>query len=134
MSATAEAALAKLTGRERTALVAQVRREVRAEIQAAEAARRAEARRTREVEPADLAAAAKRMVKALGKRAAADLEALALLNGLHAVIDEQMAASITAARRGDALAGDHRYSWADVGRVLGVTRQAAQMRYGKADR
>lgn len=128
---TAQAALDKLTQRELSALRTQLRRELRDELREDERARRAQLRRQREVEPPELAAAARRMIKALGKRAAADLEALTMLAELHQVVDAQLGDSIAAARRGDDLVGDHRYSWADVGRALGVTRQAAQMRYGK---
>jgi hypothetical protein len=130
-SKAAQAALDKLTQRELSALRTQLRRELRDELREAERTRRADARRQREVEPDQLAAAAKRMVRALGKRARADLEALTMLAELPAVVEAQLVDSIAAARRGDDLAGDHRYSWADVGRALGVTRQAAQMRYGK---
>lgn len=127
MSATADAALAKLTKREQLALRTQLRREVRAEL---EQARKA-SRRQRELETPEVAAAARRMIRAVGKRAAVDLEGLALLAELREVVDLELGAAVTAARRGEGLAGDRRYSWADVGRVLGITRQAAQMRFGK---
>lgn len=131
ISKAAQAALDKLSQRELAALRTQLRRELRGELQRELADKRAAARRSREVEPPQLAAAARRMVKALGKRASVDLEALAELRALTDVVEAQLVDSIAAARRGDELAGDHRYSWADVGRVLGISRQAAQMRYGK---
>lgn len=128
MSATADAALAKLTKREQQALRTQLRRELRAELDA----QRKASRRTRELETPAVAAAARRMIAAVGKRAATDIEGLAMLADLHMIVDLELARAVAAARRGDGLVGDHRYSWADVGRVLGISRQAAQMRFGKA--
>jgi hypothetical protein len=131
MSQAAQAALAKLSQRELSALRTQLRRELRDELREAERSRRAELRRQREVEPAQLAAAARRLIKALGNRAAVDIEALADLRALHDVVEDQLGASIAAVRSGEQLGFGARHSWADVGRVLGITRQAAQMRYGR---
>lgn len=86
-------------------------------------------RRTRRVvENDDFAAFATRIVSAQGRRVAAgDIEALASLSGLSAQVD----AAITTAVVGLRQAG---YSWADIGRRLGASRQAAQQRWGTSPR
>jgi len=130
VSKAAQSALDKLSQRELSALRTQLRRELRNELAAAERERRAAARRSREVEPPQLAAAARRMVKAVGQRAAVDMDALGLLAQLRDVVDAQLVDSIAAARRGDGLAFGSTHSWADIGRALGMSRQAAQQRFG----
>lgn len=75
-------------------------------------------------ETPEVAAAAGRMLRAVGTRAAWDVEALPLLAGLVREADAQLARAVTVAR------AEHGYSWAEVGRVLGVSRQAAQQRFG----
>lgn len=127
MSATADAALAKLTKREQSALRTALRRELRAELDAQRKANK----RTRELETPAVAAAARRMIAAVGRRAAVDLEGLALLNDLHAVVDAELVTAVAAARRGEGRGFGVSSSWADVGQALGITRQAAQMRFGK---
>jgi hypothetical protein len=53
-----------------------------------------------------------------------DIAALAGLAALSSELDEAMRAAVTELRANG-------YSWADIGGQLGVTRQAAQMRYGR---
>jgi hypothetical protein len=68
---------------------------------------------------------ARRVLRAYARRVAdRDIEGLA---GLVALRDEVDTAIQTAV---DALQGNP-YSWAEIGHVLGVTRQAAQQRYGR---
>lgn len=121
MSAVADRALAKLTAAERRAVRAAVRRELRAE--------QAEPKTPRVRETPEVAGAARRMVRAVGDRAAADVEALPLLAALAQAVDAELQRAVQGARD----PGRHAtpYSWADVGRALGVSRQAAQQRFGK---
>lgn len=82
----------------------------------------------KEREAPELGAASVRMAKALVRRAGnGELEALEELNRLQAVLDELLHQGVTAYRQGPAEA-----SWADVGRILGTTRQSAQARFGAA--
>jgi hypothetical protein len=82
-------------------------------------------------ETAEFGEMVRRMVKAYRRRVAgdqaagivADIDQLANLAGLAADVD----AAITEAVAGCRANG---YSWADVGDVLGITRQAAYQRYG----
>lgn len=110
-------ALAKLAHREYLA----VRRHVLAE----EADKRRERRAGRVVETPEMAAGAVRVVRALGKRAADDVDALPELAKLQTVVREELAR----AAAGAVAAG---WSWADVGRVLGITRQVAHKRFSAA--
>jgi hypothetical protein len=64
------------------------------------------------------------MVRAVGARAAFDVEGLAECARLVEVAQGALNGAVLAARE------SHGYSWADVGRVLGVSRQAAQQRFG----
>lgn len=67
----------------------------------------------------------RRVTRAYGRRVAdRDIEALAGLAQLQADVDQVM----TAAVAGLLAAG---YSWADIGRQLGMTRQGAQQRYAR---
>lgn len=67
----------------------------------------------------------RRIVRAYRRRVAAqDIEGLAGLVALRGDLDEAIVAAVGELRRQD-------YSWTDVARVLGVTRQAAQQRYGR---
>ncbi|MDQ1426646.1 MAG: hypothetical protein QOK39_122 [Acidimicrobiaceae bacterium] len=67
----------------------------------------------------------RRVIRSAGRRVAAgDIEAL---RDLVAVRDD-LEAAIAEAVKG--LRSDWDYSWADIGRVTGTTRQAAQQRYG----
>ena len=118
MSATATAARDKLTGRELAALRAELRRELTAEL----ADRPARTPRVRETP--ELAGCARRMIRALGKRCGAqDVEGLSQLAALRADVDAALVDGVTLARA-------QGFSWAFVGDVLGMTRQAAQQRFG----
>ena len=69
------------------------------------------------------------MLRGVARRARlgeVDPDDLAALRALHDTIEEAMGATIAVLR-------DQGYSWADVGRALGVTRQTAQATYGKVD-
>lgn len=74
----------------------------------------------------EYAAMLRRMIRAYGRRVAAgDPDDLADLVALRDVLEDVIAESVRGQRE---ITG---YSWADVARGLGTTRQAAQMRYGK---
>jgi hypothetical protein len=81
-------------------------------------------RRTRLVENDEYAAFARRVLRAYARRVAAgDVEALTLMLGLSADLDDAIAQAVTGLR-------GFGYSWAEIGNRLGVTRQAAQQRWG----
>jgi hypothetical protein len=83
-------------------------------------------RRTR-VENDDYAAFARRIVAAHGRRiAAGDIERLPDLVALAQEIDHATTVAVTGLRH----AG---YSWADIANRLGITRQAAQQRWGHVE-
>jgi hypothetical protein len=76
------------------------------------------------VENPEYAAFARRILKACSRRiAAGDIESLALMAELADTIDSSIRDSVTGLR-------EHGNSWADIGSRLGVTRQAAQQRWG----
>ena len=76
------------------------------------------------VENDDYAAFTRRIIGAHGRRIAeGDIEGLATLAGISDDIDTAITTAVTGLRQ----AG---YSWADIGTRLGVTRQAAQQRFG----
>jgi hypothetical protein len=78
------------------------------------------------VENDDYAAFTRRILRAYGRRiATGDIEALTGMLGLSAEIDTAISQAVT---------GLHAfgYSWADIGSRLGITRQAAQQRWGHA--
>ena len=78
----------------------------------------------RTIEDADYTAGVKRLVRAQGKRAGTDLVMFAL-----------MAESVDFARAQLQKAADRLidqgYSYGDIGRVLGITRQGARQRFGR---
>jgi hypothetical protein len=79
----------------------------------------------RVVENDEYAAFARRVLRAYTRRVAdGDVEALILMFGLAAEIDT----AITEAVKGLRTFG---YSWAEIGSRLGITRQAAQQRWGR---
>ena len=80
----------------------------------------------RVVENDEYAAFARRVLRAYARRVAdGDVEALSLMLGLSAEIDTAISQAVTG------LSG-FGYSWAEIGSRLGITRQAAQQRWGRA--
>jgi hypothetical protein len=80
--------------------------------------------RRRVVENDEYAAFARRILAAYARRiSAGDVEALSLLASLGADVENATRQAVTGLR-------EHGYSWADIGARLGVTRQAAQQRWG----
>ena len=78
----------------------------------------------RVVENDEYAAFLGRVTRAYARRVAAgDVEALALMLGLSEQIDTAIAQAVTGLR-------GFGYSWAEIGSRLGITRQAAQQRWG----
>jgi hypothetical protein len=76
------------------------------------------------VENSQYAAFARRIVRAYARRiSAGDIDALADITILAADIDNATRHAVTGLR-------ETGYSWADIGARLGVTRQAAQQRWG----
>lgn len=75
------------------------------------------------VEDEDYAAFVRRAVRGLGRRASEDPEALAYL----ASVQQLVHATITDSARALHAAG---FSWAEIARPLGVTRQTAHERFG----
>jgi hypothetical protein len=70
------------------------------------------------------AAFTRRILRAYARRiATGDIEALTLMTGLSAEIDAAIGQAVTGLRQSG-------YSWAEIGSRLGVTRQAAQQRWG----
>jgi ribosomal protein S20 len=81
-------------------------------------------RRRRPVENDEYASFIRRVIRAYVRRVAAgDVDALANMNGLAAELDEAISRAVTGLRK----AG---YSWAEIAARVGVTRQAAQQRWG----
>ena len=71
------------------------------------------------------AAFTQRILRAYARRiASGDIESLALMTRLADDIDTAIGEAVTRLR------ADHGYSWAEIGTRLGVTRQAAQQRWG----
>jgi hypothetical protein len=83
------------------------------------------------VETSDFDAFARRILRAYGRRVAAgDVEALRSLAQLSADLDLITRSAVTGLRQ-----AKPPYSWAEIASRLGITRQAAQMRFGAtADR
>jgi hypothetical protein len=74
----------------------------------------------------EYAAFARRVLRAYARRVATgDVEALGLMLGLSAEIDTAIGQAVTGLRA-------FGYSWAEIGSRLGITRQAAQQRWGQA--
>jgi len=83
-------------------------------------------RRGRLVENDEYAAFARRVLRAYARRVAdGDVETLTLMLGLSAEIDSAISQAVTGLR-------EFGYSWAEIGSQLGITRQAAQQRWGRA--
>ena len=84
-------------------------------------------RRKRITENDDYAAFVRRTIAAYSRRVATgDIDALDGMAALSADLDTAIAHAVTALRT------QHGYSWADIGTRLGITRQAAQQRWGTA--
>ena len=72
----------------------------------------------------EYAAFVRRILHAYSRRVGdGDVEALALMLGLTEEIDTAIAEAVKGLR-------GHGYSWAEIGARLGITRQAAQQRWG----
>ncbi len=81
-------------------------------------------RAARVVENDQYAAFTRRVLRAYARRVAGgDVEALTLMLGLSAEIDDAIGQAVTGLRA-------FGYSWAEIGSRLGITRQAAQQRWG----
>ena len=73
----------------------------------------------------EYAAFARRVLRAYARRVAdGDVEALTLMTDLADEIDTAIGQAVTGLRA-------FGYSWAEIGSRLGVTRQAAQQRWGR---
>lgn len=71
----------------------------------------------------EFGAFARRILRAMGRRcAAADVEDLADLLALRAEVDTAVDAAVAGLR-------EQGHSWTEIGRVTGVTRQAARQRW-----
>ena len=82
-------------------------------------------RSRRLVENDDYAGFARRILRAYARRVAdGDIDALIAMTGLAAEIDMAIGKAVTGLR----VSG---YSWAEIGSRLGITRQAAQQRWGQ---
>jgi hypothetical protein len=88
-------------------------------------------RAKRHTETADFDAFARRILRAYARRVASgDVEALASMVTLTAEVDAMLRLAVAGLR-----AKPYSYSWDEIARRLGTTRQAAQQRYGdKSDR
>jgi hypothetical protein len=79
----------------------------------------------RVIENDEYAAFARRVLRAYARRVAdGDVEALTLMLGLSAEIDTAISQAVSGLR-------EFGYSWAEIGVRLGITRQAAQQRWGR---
>ena len=64
-----------------------------------------------------------RILRAMGRRAGGDVESLAVLRDVQRETEIVMRQSVAACRA-------EGYSWGEIAQRLGITRQAAQQRYG----
>ena len=84
-------------------------------------------RRRRVVENDEYAAFLRRVLRAYSRRVGAgDIEAVAEMTDLARQLDDIIQDAITSLR-------EHGYSWADIARPLGISRQAAQQRWGSRE-
>ena len=75
----------------------------------------------------EYASFARRVLRAYARRVATgDIDALTAMTDLSAEIDTAISQAVTGLR-------SFGYSWADIGTRLGITRQAAQQRWGSHD-
>jgi hypothetical protein len=83
-------------------------------------------RARRPVENREYAAFARRVLRAYARRVATgDIDALTAMTDLSTEIDTAIGQAVTGLRA-------FGYSWADIGTRLGITRQAAQQRWGQS--
>ena len=83
-------------------------------------------RRRRSVENDEYASFIRRVLRAYTRRVAAgDIDALADMTGLAAELDEAISQAVAGLREAS-------YSWTEIAARLGVTRQAAQQRWGRS--
>jgi hypothetical protein len=81
-------------------------------------------RRRRSVENDEYAAFLRRVIGAYSRRVAGgDIDAIPDMTGLAGQLDTAIGEAVSGLR-------DSGYSWADIAQRLGVTRQAAQQRWG----
>jgi hypothetical protein len=81
-------------------------------------------RKRRPVDNDEYASFVRRVVRAYARRVGAgDVDALADMTGLATELDETISQAVTGLR-------ETGYSWAEIAARLGVTRQAAQQRWG----
>jgi hypothetical protein len=81
-------------------------------------------RRRDAVENDEYAAFTRRIIRAYARRVATgDVEALTDMVGLSTLLDDAISEAVIGLR-------GHGYSWADIAARLGITRQAAQQRWG----
>jgi hypothetical protein len=81
----------------------------------------------RQIENDEYATFVRRILHAYGRRVGdGDVEALGLMLGLAEEINSAVAEAVKGLR-------GHGYSWAEIGSRLGITRQAAQQRWGHSD-
>jgi hypothetical protein len=81
-------------------------------------------RHRRVVENDEYAAFARRVIRAYARRiAAGDIEALTAMTTLADDLDQAINEAVIGLR-------EFGYSWAEIARPLGITRQAAQQRFG----
>jgi hypothetical protein len=81
-------------------------------------------RRRRITENDEYAAFLRRAIRAYSRRIArGDIDALTDMTTLAADLDQAISEAVTGLRA-------HGYSWAEIGLRLGITRQAAQQRWG----
>ena len=86
--------------------------------------RLAAGRRRDVVENDEYAAFVRRVLRAYAKRVATgDVEALTDMVALSSVLDDAIGQAVTGLRA-------HGYSWAEIAQRLGISRQAAQQRWG----
>lgn len=84
------------------------------------------ARRRPSIETTDYAAMLRRMVRAYGRRVGdGDPDDLAEMLAVRAELDEAIAEAVRANRE------QHGRSWAEIGAGAGITKQAAQQRWGR---
>ncbi len=82
-------------------------------------------KKTPAIETMDYLKACRRMLRAAGRRVGrADPEDLRMLAELRAELDQAMLVAVTGLRRDG-------FTWESIGEALGVTRQAAIMRWAK---